>query len=539
MKDKDRIAAIHSHPGIILISGILITLCCILVLALTGCDKKETISANGPRLGLSASSLTFQARLGTGPAQQQIQVRNIGTDRFTYTVTKTKPWLSVIPTADSVPSEILVQPIIGSLPIGTYKDTITVTAAGAFGSPAKIPVTFIVGDSIRSSFASLNVSGLLHDGSLNSTLNLQSISGSALPLTISKTSSWLSLSATSGNTPLNLSLTLNPAGQSIGTLVDTIVVASTGVDHQPLLLPVQFSIVPWLPVGVNSAFDMSEVIPLAADSFIAVGYVLGAIEHVGWTFLSNNGAKNWLSSFNLEPALFADIQMVTRSFGWIVGDSAMLLFTSNGGQNWLRVDPAFLPVDSTVDFRSVSFVSETNGWAVGDEGAILNTVDGGATWQLQPSGTNLLLSDVAAYSTTTAWAVGNGGIISRTTDGLNWGLVSSGTSTDLRSIAVLSADSLIVTGGGGLCLVSSNGGANWTPRTTGASSPLLGIATVGSVIWICGRDGVILRSENFGQSFAIESSGTSNALTSITFNSNGYGAIVGEDGTTLRTRLAP
>jgi photosystem II stability/assembly factor-like uncharacterized protein len=539
MNNNSRIATTHSLFEIILKSGRLASLCCLLILALSSCDKKESISSNGPRLGLSASSLTFQARLGTGPAQQQIQVRNTGTDQFSYTVTKTKAWLSVIPTADSVPSEILVQPIIGSLPIGTHKDTITVTALGAIGSPAKIPVTFIIGDSIRSSFASLNMSGLLHDGPLNSNLNLQSISGSVLPLTISKTSSWLTLSETSGNTPLTISLTLNPAGQSIGALVDTIVVSSPSVDHQPLRLPVQFSIVPWLPVGVNGAFDFSEVIPLAADSFVAVGYILGAIERAGWTFVSNSGAKNWQSSFNLEPGLFADIQMITRSFGWIVGDSAMLLFTSNGGQNWLRVDPDFLPVDSTVDFRSVSFVSETNGWAVGDEGAILNTVDGGATWQLQPSGTNLLLSDVAAYSATTAWVVGNGGIISKTTDGTNWGSVSSGTSTDLRSIEMVSPDSLMITGNGGLCLVTTNGGASWTPRGTGTSSPLLGIAAVGSVIWICGRDGVILRSENFGQSFVVEQSGTANALTSITFNASRYGAIVGEDGTILRTRLAP
>ena len=67
--------------------------------------------------------------------------------------------------------------------------------------------------------------------------------------------------------------------------------------------------------------------------------------------------------------------------------------------------------------ESVYFTSSTTGWVVGDSGLIVQTTDGGNSWNAQTSGTVWALLSVYFTDATTGWAVGGVGTILKTTDG--------------------------------------------------------------------------------------------------------------------------
>jgi len=86
------------------------------------------------------------------------------------------------------------------------------------------------------------------------------------------------------------------------------------------------------------------------------------------------------------------------------------------------------PLPQGNKLSSVFFVDNTDGWAVGNTGIILNTSDGGNNWVLQLSGTKEQLLSVCFIDKYTGWAVGGNyqGVILKTTNGgQNWFLLKS------------------------------------------------------------------------------------------------------------------
>jgi len=84
---------------------------------------------------------------------------------------------------------------------------------------------------------------------------------------------------------------------------------------------------------------------------------------------------------------------------------------------------------TTKHLNKVQFVDANTGWAVGDSGLILYTSNGGADWTQQASGTHHNLLAVCFKGNNTGWAAGGTGefwnpdsaiIISTTDGGLNW-----------------------------------------------------------------------------------------------------------------------
>ena len=98
-------------------------------------------SAASPTLVVSPSALSFTASVGgPGPAAQTLGVSNSGSGTLSWTATNNASWLAVGPSSGSGPATLSVSVTTGGLAAGTYNDTITVTSAGAQGSPQSIPV---------------------------------------------------------------------------------------------------------------------------------------------------------------------------------------------------------------------------------------------------------------------------------------------------------------------------------------------------------------------------------------------------------------
>lgn len=64
-----------------------------------------------------------------------------------------------------------------------------------------------------------------------------------------------------------------------------------------------------------------------------------------------------------------------QGLGWVVGDSGVVIKTTNMGDSWTKID-----VGTTANLKSINFVDPRRGWILGDNGTIIATVDSGKRW---------------------------------------------------------------------------------------------------------------------------------------------------------------
>ncbi len=105
------------------------------------------LPAGKPVLVLSSGAVPFVAIQGsaTNPAPASVDVTNTGTGTLTFTAASDQPWLTVTPTSGTAPQTLQISAAVGALAAGTFTGHVTVTDAGAQGSPAVVTVTFTVG----------------------------------------------------------------------------------------------------------------------------------------------------------------------------------------------------------------------------------------------------------------------------------------------------------------------------------------------------------------------------------------------------------
>ncbi|MDW7682190.1 MAG: C1 family peptidase, partial [bacterium] len=107
-------------------------------------------SSNNPVLVVSPLTMNFVAAAGTNPPTQTFQISKGGTGSFNWTVTDNATWLSCSPTSSSCSTETDQVTVSvntsGLVPGSSYNANITVTAAGAQGSPKTISVRLQYGD---------------------------------------------------------------------------------------------------------------------------------------------------------------------------------------------------------------------------------------------------------------------------------------------------------------------------------------------------------------------------------------------------------
>ena len=79
------------------------------------------------------------------------------------------------------------------------------------------------------------------------------------------------------------------------------------------------------------------------------------------------------------------------------------------------------PLPQGNHLRDVQFADQNQGWAVGEAGTILYSSDGGNNWLPQMSGTDQHLYSISVVDQSKSWVVGRGGKILKTTNGgTNW-----------------------------------------------------------------------------------------------------------------------
>ena len=98
-----------------------------------------------PALSVTPANLSFSATVGgANPAAQTLSVANTGSGTLSFSASDNAAWLAVTPASGNAPASLSAAVNIAGLAAGTYTGSVTVTAPGANGSPATIPVTLSV-----------------------------------------------------------------------------------------------------------------------------------------------------------------------------------------------------------------------------------------------------------------------------------------------------------------------------------------------------------------------------------------------------------
>lgn len=194
-------------------------------------------------VALSASSRRDSVLMGStvgGPDSVTVALVGAGSGTAAWIATHgVAPWLTVITVAGTGTGPLRWTRDPTGLPLGTYVDTITVSAAGALGSPARLIDTLHIvvpamalaashrrdsttlGSTVmRKDSVALTFSGL---GSAQATW---AVTHGPAP--------WLTVTTAAGTGSGRVRWTRNPTGLAVGTVVDTITIVAAGALGGPL-----------------------------------------------------------------------------------------------------------------------------------------------------------------------------------------------------------------------------------------------------------------------------------------------------------------
>ena len=242
---------------------------------------------------------------------------------------------------------------------------------------------------------------------------------------------------------------------------------------------------------------------------------------------------------------------------WVVGNRGVILHLTDKGEK-----VTLLPSWVEKAIYNVDFTDPQNGLAIGQDGLIIKTSDGGKTWKqiklelplqewqaAQPH----LFSMSHGADPQKVWAVGPVGTIIRSQDGgETWENLSLGRDVTLNGVAFANDSEGWVAGEFGTILHTSDGGRTWQEQKNVLNLPkytrpdlseedalkqrvpqlyledlfLVSVAARNPrEAYITGESGILLKTEDGGETWTNVSSGDFNTLLSITLTSGGDVAV--------------
>jgi photosystem II stability/assembly factor-like uncharacterized protein len=254
--------------------------------------------------------------------------------------------------------------------------------------------------------------------------------------------------------------------------------------------------VPSLLATESLLLDVARV----GDRIIAVG-------ERGHVVLSKNRGEDWYQAESVPTrATLTSVFFVNEREGWAVGHDAVVLHTTDAGENWELQHAA---PDDEAPLLSVWFEDETHGMAVGAFGLMVETRDGGGSWKRrslsQSEEEDYHLNEIFHGPEGSVFIAAEVGNVYRSRDkGVTFERLRLGYEGSFWSGLDLGDGSLLVFGMRGHVFRSDDLGENWSEVPTGSEQSLqAGVFVGGKRVTIVGLGGVILTSLDLGESFTV------------------------------------
>ncbi len=208
--------------------------------------------------------------------------------------------------------------------------------------------------------------------------------------------------------------------------------------------------------------------------------------------------SSWYMQNSSTSSNLNDIFFINQSTGWAVGDNGTIVKTINGGFSWYSQASG-----TSLVLRKVQFINSNSGWIVGGNfnsppnpfcefsSVKLKTTNGGLNWTLQQTTSlGVQYNDISMIDSSTAFIAGESmdnfqcimgiGSIGKTTNGgIGWSGISSPISTGFinKSVSFINSFTGYVSALHSSdvlynlkkILKTTNGGINWTIKTTDSS----------------------------------------------------------------------
>ncbi len=283
-----------------------------------------------------------------------------------------------------------------------------------------------------------------------------------------------------------------------------------------------------------------------------VGVVVG---DNGSCYYTDDDGETWsriLSPAGFENRPFNDVSFSVADSGIIVADNGAILKIKKSGQSFTILDsPVANPDTTKKTIRDVILLPHPAkaGFAVGDSGLIMRTTNRGATWLMYNSARiPANLNAFAFVALDKLYAVGDSAaILKKGTTGLVWNKINPpdeflASKPNFYSV-FFTYDTGIIVGANGAIAVTKNAGAIWNSRTSPTTSALRGIffgpkganAYNYKVGWVVGDNGTILKSTDLGETWVKKETPVSANLYKVAFVDSGRGVAIGDGGIVLNT----
>jgi len=285
--------------------------------------------------------------------------------------------------------------------------------------------------------------------------------------------------------------------------------------------------------------------------------------------IAANAQQDWVQLNSGTTQELTCIFFVTPDSGFVSGNNGTILFTSNGGSNWVSRS-----ISTTHYVRNIQFIDNNNGFGVYGENFI-KTINAGINWVTTGHGSSLWVYDIYFPALTFGYACGEMGRIYRTTDSGNiWTFYSQMVFSNTLYSIFFTNDSTGFCTDGSSIFKSANGGLNWNWQFFGNAnqciyfpSDTIGYITAGGTIgktsnagvnwfdlivpavlqysgiyfinnntgYVTGSNGDSRKTTNGGTSWTVMTLPVSTFINSVFFVNSTTGYMCGYNGVILKT----
>lgn len=206
----------------------------------------------------------------------------------------------------------------------------------------------------------------------------------------------------------------------------------------------------------NSIYFINETIGFMAG-FMSWGppsYQIDAL-----VFKSTNGGFNWSGSIHSSCDKYNDVKFINSNTGFIVGDQATIIKTTNAGNNWVTILSQY---PANFSFTKLQFVNDNTGWVIGtyqnSNSEVYKTTNSGVNWQIQFSFINEILTSLHCFDINNIWVTSQKGkVYASSNSGITWYYQETPNTNALRSTFFVSFNTGWAVGDNGIIIKTISG----------------------------------------------------------------------------------
>ncbi len=303
----------------------------------------------------------------------------------------------------------------------------------------------------------------------------------------------------------------------------------------------------WIPLTKPTTQTLSCV--FFVDS--VTGWVAGKS---GVIYKTTNGGNSWQEQFSGITSEIIDISMLNEQRGWMLApqfanqpeewSGTHLLFTTNGGLNWLVTD---FPNDI---YNTVAFFDSMNGLIGGYWGKLIRTDDGGEQWketEIEDTVTSFRpVQKIRYYTSNYVMAVGGqpefaGPIWRSTNGGQTWRVAL--TADQLLDFQFIDSLNILAVGGGlddgAASARSTDGGSTWNFQYIGmfGTTRAVALRTPAEAFAPLTNTGTFIYTVDTGVTWIEYLTPDNSHVNDVFFTDEGNGFMVGKSGSVFKYNL--